>query len=127
VNPLNGSAHLPPSGRESETALERGVFAANDAVAHSTDPSAHKVPGSDLTIQDYAELEARWIDRTLAIQTGFRRVDSITGAEIVGRKDGNYSMIPYWRSGIPFTQVCGRSVFGSNFASVGAPAAALRE
>ena len=58
------------------------------------------MPGSDLTIQDYAELEARWIDRTLAIQAGFRRVDSITGAEIVGRK-GNYSgiVIPYFRPG----------------------------
>jgi hypothetical protein len=59
------------------------------------------VPGSDLTIQDYTELEARWIDRTLAIQAGFRRVDSITGAEIVGRKGGNYSgiVIPYFRPG----------------------------
>ena len=59
------------------------------------------MPGSDLTIQDYAELEARWIDRTLAIQAGFRRVDSITGGEIVGRKGGNYSgiVIPYFRPG----------------------------
>ena len=59
------------------------------------------MPGSDLTIQDYAELEARWIDRTLAIQAGFRRVDSITGGDIVGRKGGNYSgiVIPYFRPG----------------------------
>ena len=61
------------------------------SVAHSTAPRATTVVGSDLTIQDYAELEARWIDRTLAILAGFRRVDSITGAEIVGRKGGNYS------------------------------------
>ena len=59
------------------------------------------MPESHLTIQDYAEWEARWIDRALAIQAGFRRVDSIAGAEIVGRKGGNYSgiVIPYFRPG----------------------------
>src|SRR6476661_6354942 len=86
MNSLNGSVHLQPSEREGETALERGWFVAKGPVAHSTDPSAFTMPGYDLTIQDYAELEARWIDRTLAIQAGFRRVDSIAGAEIVGRK-----------------------------------------
>ena len=98
MNSLNGSVHLPPSEREGETALERRCFLANDPVTHGTAPSASAVPGSDLTIQDYAELEARWIDRTLAIQAGLRRVDSIGGAEIVGRKGGNYSgiVIPYF-------------------------------
>ena len=101
MNSLNGSVHLPPSEREDETALERGWCVAKGPVAHSTAPSAPTPLGSDLTIQDYADLEARWIDRTLAIQAGFRRVDSITAAEIVGRKGGNYSgiVIPYFRPG----------------------------
>ena len=99
MNSLNGSVHLPPSGREGETALERGWFVAKDPVAHGTALSVSTVLGSDLTSQDYADLEARWIDRTLALQGGFRRVDSITGAEVVGRKGGNYSgiLMPYFR------------------------------
>src|SRR5881409_3034259 len=92
---------LPPSQREGEIALERGWFLANGPIAQSTAPSTSTVLGSDLTIQDYTDLEARWIDRTLAIQAGFRRVDSMTGAEIVGRKGGNYCgiVIPYFRRG----------------------------
>jgi hypothetical protein len=101
MNSLNGSVQLPPSEGKGETALERGWLVANDPVAHSTAARVSTVPGSDLTIQDYAELEARWIDRTLAIQAGFRRVDSMIGAEIVGRRGGNYSgiVIPYFRPG----------------------------
>ena len=43
-------------------------------------------------------MEARWIDRSLAVEAGLRRVDSLTGAEIVGRKSGNYAgiVIPYF-------------------------------
>ena len=101
MNSLNGSIHRPPLEKDGETALEGGLFVAKGPVAHGTAPCDSMVPGSHLTIQDYAELEARWIDRTLAIQAGFRRVDSITGAEIVGRKGGNYSgiVIPYFRPG----------------------------
>jgi predicted P-loop ATPase len=56
---------------------------------------------SDLTSQDFADLEARWIDRRLAFQAGLRRVDSITGGEIVGRKGGNHAgiVIPYFQPG----------------------------
>jgi hypothetical protein len=54
-----------------------------------------------LTIQDFAELEARWINRSLALHAGLRRVDSLTGGEIVGRKGGNYAgiAIPYFHPG----------------------------
>jgi hypothetical protein len=46
-------------------------------------------------------LEARWIDHSLALQAGLRRVESLTGAEIVGRKSGNYAgiVIPYFHPG----------------------------
>jgi hypothetical protein len=42
-------------------------------------------------------LEARWIDRRLALHAGLRRVDSLAGGEIVGRKGGNHAgiVIPY--------------------------------
>jgi hypothetical protein len=45
-------------------------------------------------------LEARWIDRSLALQAGLQRLASLTGAEIVGRKSGNYAGLPF-RSSIP--------------------------
>jgi predicted P-loop ATPase len=46
-------------------------------------------------------LESRWIDRTIAIRAGLRRVDSLTGGEIIGRKSGHYSgiLIPYFHPG----------------------------
>lgn len=70
-------------------------------MAQATGPSASRVVGSDLTISDHAELEARWIDSTMAFRAGLRRVDSLTGAEIVGRKSGNYAgiLIPYVHPG----------------------------
>jgi hypothetical protein len=57
--------------------------------------------GSGLTPSDYAALEARWIDRELADRARLRRVDSLTGGDIVGRKSGNYAglVIPYFRPG----------------------------
>jgi len=57
--------------------------------------------GSDLTVADYTALEARWIDRQLADYAALRRVDSLTGGEIIGRKGGNYAgiIIPYFQPG----------------------------
>ena len=59
------------------------------------------VVGSDLTASDYAELDARWIDPNLAVRAGLRRVDPLAGAEIIGRKTGNYAgiVIPYFHPG----------------------------
>ncbi|MGH9436855.1 MAG: VapE domain-containing protein [Terriglobia bacterium] len=56
---------------------------------------------SDLTASDLAALEARWIDPHLAHAARLRRVDSLTGTELVGRKGGNYSgiAIPYFLPG----------------------------
>ena len=63
-----------------------------------TDPQrSGKLAGSDLAPSDFAALEARWIDRDLALAAQLRRVDSPTGAELVGRKNGNCAgiAIPY--------------------------------
>jgi hypothetical protein len=69
--------------------------------AETNGRTASRVVGSGLTIQDFADLDARWIDRRLALQTGLRRVDSLTGAEIIGRKSGNHAgiVIPYFHPG----------------------------
>jgi predicted P-loop ATPase len=45
--------------------------------------------GGPLTESDYQSLAARWITPELADQCGIRRVDSITGGEMFGRKRGN--------------------------------------
>jgi hypothetical protein len=57
--------------------------------------------GSDLETSDLSALESRWIDRELALAARLRRVDSLTGAALVGRKSGNYAgiAIPYFFPG----------------------------
>ena len=57
--------------------------------------------GADLTAADYRALETRWIDRATAESAQLRRVDSSTGGEIVGRRNGDYAgiLIPYFHPG----------------------------
>ena len=101
MNSLNRSIHLPSSGSEAENGLDRSPFVSANPIADTNGPRVSRIVGSDLTLSDYAELEARWIDSALAVQAGLRRVDSLTGAEIVGRKSGNYAgiVIPYFHPG----------------------------
>ena len=53
--------------------------------------------GPELTASDLEALDARWINPELAQAARLRRVDSFIGAELVGRKSGDYSgiAIPY--------------------------------
>lgn len=57
--------------------------------------------GTALTEADFAGLEARWIDGRVAEVARLRRVDSFTGAELVGRRGGNFAglAIPYFAPG----------------------------
>jgi hypothetical protein len=89
LNSFNGSIHYNSSQIK-------------DQFAQFHDAGTERsLPGEGLTPADYATLEARWIDRELADRAGLRRVDSLTGGEIVGRKSGNYAgiIIPYFKPG----------------------------
>ena len=57
--------------------------------------------GHDLTPADLGALNARWIDPELARRAKLRRVDSLIGGEMVGRRGGDYSgiLIPYFQPG----------------------------
>lgn len=54
-----------------------------------------------LTADDYRNLEARWITSELADAAKLRRVDAVTGREMVGRKTGDFAgiAIPYFLPG----------------------------
>jgi hypothetical protein len=95
VNFLNGSIHRHHPQTESETAALAGSLGGFEYVGSSR-------VGSDLTPADHAALESRWIDPEMARRAGLRRVDSLTGGEIVGRRGGgDYSgiLIPYCHPG----------------------------
>jgi hypothetical protein len=49
--------------------------------------------GQDLTEADYRALDARWITPELADEAGLRRVDSLTGCQMFGRKSGDLAGI----------------------------------
>jgi predicted P-loop ATPase len=71
------------------------------------DPSAPlNLVGSALSNADFIALEARWVNRELAEAAFLRRVDSFTGAQLVGRKGGDYSgiAIPYFSPGSPYVR-----------------------
>jgi hypothetical protein len=84
LNTLSGSIHQNGGQIKAEN-----VFGGDPFVQPADIPEAiplrlpNKV-GSDLTAADYSALDARWIDRGLADCAHLRRVDSMTGGEIVG-------------------------------------------
>jgi len=95
VSLLNGSIHRLHPQIESDTAALAGPLGGFEYVG------SNRV-GSDLAADDYAALESRWIDPETARRAGLRRVDSLTGGEIVGRGGcGDYSgiLIPYFHPG----------------------------
>jgi hypothetical protein len=101
LNTSNSSIHHHHPQRKDENAFGNAPFVGAEHLGEQTPVATRKLAGSDLTPGDYAALEARWIDRTLADSARLRRVDSLTGGEIIGRKGGNYSgiIIPYFRPG----------------------------
>jgi P4 family phage/plasmid primase-like protien len=66
------------------------------------EPAAILKTGDALNETDYANLARRWIDRSLAIEAGIRRVDSTEGSLLVGRNNrSSYEglAIPYFLPG----------------------------
>jgi hypothetical protein len=102
VNSFNRSiSHNGPERKdENGDGPPRSVNGEDFASASSAKSSPNLI-GSDLTPADYAALETRWIDCDLADAVGLRRVDSLTGGDVVGRKSGNYAgiVIPYFYPG----------------------------
>ena len=100
MNSYNGSIHHhdPQTKDENARTVQQFIGAEHD---HGNLGGAPGLVGSDLTASDYATLEARWIDRALADRAGLRRVDSLTGGEVIGRNSGNYAgiVIPYFHPG----------------------------
>ena len=101
MNSLNDSIHHHGTQTKDENAFEGPPLVAGDLVDQGGVFRSSSLVGSDLTSSDFAELESRWIDRDLGVRAGLRRVDSLAGAEITGRKNGNYAvlLIPYFHPG----------------------------
>jgi hypothetical protein len=101
LNSFNSSIHHHRPQRKDENAFGSGPVVSSTPTDDTARAAPEKRIGSDLTTADYAALEARWIDGALADRAGLRRVDSLTGGEIMGRKSGNYAgiLIPYFRPG----------------------------
>ena len=101
MNSLNGSVHHHHLQRKDENAFGNAQFVDAEHLGGQPSVATRNFVGSDLTPCDYAALESRWIDRALADSAGLRRVDALTGGEIIGRKNGNYAgiIIPYFRPG----------------------------
>jgi predicted P-loop ATPase len=98
---LNGSVHQIGGQRRAEDVSDADSSVQPEHIPESTPLRMPNLVGSDLTAADYSALDARWIDRDLADGAHLRRVDSMTGCEIVGRRGGNYAgiLIPYFLPG----------------------------
>ena len=98
---LNGSVHQIGGQRRAEDVSDADSSVQPEHIPESTPLRMPNLVGSDLTAADYSALDARWSDRNLADSAHLRRVDSMTGCEIVGRRGGNYAgiLIPYFLPG----------------------------
>jgi predicted P-loop ATPase len=98
---LNGSIHHQPPQRKDESSPGDPAPVGTEQEYDLSARAPSTLVGSDLTEADYAILEARWVDRALADRAQLRRVDSLTGAQVIGRRAGNYAgiLIPYFHPG----------------------------
>ena len=100
MNFLNGSIHQQDPQRKHENGLGALAYVRCEQSRESIQSQGANLIGSGLTDADYAALESRWIDRALAARAQLRRVDSLTGAEVISRKSGDYAglLIPYFHA-----------------------------
>ena len=83
---LNGSIHHQDPQRKDENALGLPAFVGCKHSGEVIQCRDADLVGFGLTETDYKALEGRWIDRGLAERARLRRVDSLTGAEVIGRR-----------------------------------------
>jgi hypothetical protein len=91
--------YTPPGPqRKDENALGAHASVRGEQSRQSIPYPAVNLIGSPLTGAEYAALESRWIDRGLAARAQLHRVNSLTGAVVIGRKNGDYAglVIPYF-------------------------------
>jgi hypothetical protein len=93
MNSPNGSVHHIESQRKDEHVHDREPSRDLEYIPEGAPVAGPRLVGSDLIPADDAALEARWIDRESADRAQLRRADSLIGAEVVGRKNGNYAGI----------------------------------
>ena len=86
--------YISPEGNGKNRHFESGILSGGQR----TPPN---LVGTELSATDLAALDSRWVDRPLAESAFLRRVDSWTGAQLVGRKGGDYAgiAIPYFAPG----------------------------
>jgi hypothetical protein len=100
---MDGSEPIPPDPTfiVGNNGSMQDPSAGNVASGDALSAAAPNPAGTALTAADLVALEARWIDRTVAERARLRRVDSLTGGELVGRKRGDFGgiAIPYFMPG----------------------------
>ncbi len=98
MNSYNSSLPYLSKERNGENRhFESGTLSNAQQTQHDLSSPPNLV-GTELSATDFAALESRWVDRPLAESAFLRRVDSWTGAQLVGRKGGDYAgiAIPYF-------------------------------
>ncbi len=101
MNSYNSSLPYPSKERNGENRhFESGTLSSAHQTQHDL-PGPPNLIGAELSATDFAALDSRWVDRPLAESAFLRRVDSWTGAQLVGRKGGDYAgiAIPYFAPG----------------------------
>jgi hypothetical protein len=89
-----------PKGNGKDRHFQPGIVA-GDELAPNDLPVPPNLAGEELSATDLAALESRWVNRQMAESAFLRRVDSWSGAQLVGRKSGDYAgiAIPYCAPG----------------------------
>jgi predicted P-loop ATPase len=101
LNSYNSSLpYIGPEGNGRNEHSEPGILSSGQQKLHNL-PAPPNLIGAELSATDFAALESRWVERPLAESAFLRRVDSWTGAQLVGRKGGDYAgiAIPYFAPG----------------------------
>ena len=103
MNSYNSSVPYPSKERNGRNRhFESDTLSGAQQGQHDL-PAPPNLIGAELSATDFAALESRWVERQLAESAFLRRVDSWTGAQLVGRKGGDYAgiAIPYFAPGDP--------------------------